>query len=194
MIAWLQSVRFTPMSILVKISRAKTMAAIIRPSYWWVTTLATESAWWATGSQIFRRNSILLLTIGSNAPSIRHGIYCTECPAWSTIGLISHFFNWIAFRPISSGIERIRDVRTDRSLFRRKLRMSIIHDYTHLALDGINSHIVPSLVVAGFPWAVLGVHDIHDIVIQIFSIFERLSGIPRVRHRVLEEHKPSKRQ
>ena len=102
-ITWGEIVRLAVFGVVVKPSSNKTWSLEVIPGTWWVSTVASVSAWnSAACQQVFSWDSGLKGLVAGNTDSVTHGFGSTEGPAWSTGWLISNFLDWFTFWPLGS--------------------------------------------------------------------------------------------
>jgi hypothetical protein len=113
-------------------------------------TVASETAGEAAaGEQVLGGDAGLVLLAGGNAESIRHGFSSSEGPAGTTSGLVTHFLDGFASRPLLTGIEVLRQGDIGLNVLHGQLEISgHVSEGTELSLDGIDGEGIPTSVVA----------------------------------------------
>lgn len=110
-ITWGESVGLAPIASIIKPSSNYTSSVEVIPGsrrISSITSISTSQS--ATSKKVFRGNSNLEGLVASNTNSVAHCLDSSKSPAWTASALVSNFFDWFTFRPVSGWKELIWNV------------------------------------------------------------------------------------
>ncbi len=152
MIAWGETISFTPICCVEEPPSWQTAFFIVSPCGMWPTSAASHTtANPAATDQIFSRNSGLLFLSACNTNSITHGFNSTKGPTWTTCTLISDLLYWLTVRPLDSRIKILWNTLNYINLFNWQFELLRSLKCTHKANDILHGSALEIFVLASFP-------------------------------------------
>lgn len=124
MLALSKSIGIAPILRTILSSSGYTHSVEPVPSRRGETSLASESAYITASKKILRRQTILDLSLRSNAQTISSSLSSSESPARTAHRLITNLLQRGALRPLLSSIEGLRKIFTNSNVLNRKVSPS----------------------------------------------------------------------